>query len=233
MGERGRAADRATETTKRPTNTALNAVQTTKQKQDKDVACTRHCPPPYRLLTNKTTLNAAEKVKVSSSPIQNEEKIKPNDIETKTDEQLVLLRKEINKFDSTHKKTLEHMFTLSLPFRQKASQSGTPRRKITSRSKPRLGSQESRNLPMIQFPGGGPIRVERFWNVEELRNVHFQTHWWSVLSEQWKTLMPHTGQDWAAIISNKLALKWTKVRGAEDDAFSPNTMRMNADAVAE
>ncbi|RXN14208.1 hypothetical protein ROHU_009127 [Labeo rohita] len=124
---------------------------------------------------------------------------------------------------------------------KKTSQSGTLRRKITTRSKPRPGSQEARNLLMIQFPGkGGPIWVEQPWNIEELRNVAAALPDPEKLVERliravenFNAIYRPTGQDWAAIFSNKLALKWTEVRGAEGDAFNPNTMRINADAGAE
>lgn len=42
-----------------------------------------------------------------------------------------------------------------------------------------------------------------------------------------------TGQDWAAIVSNKLALKWIEVCGTGEDAFNPSTVRMKAGAGAE
>ncbi|RXN02512.1 NYNRIN-like protein [Labeo rohita] len=224
-----REAEQRTEQQKQrkdlPTESAaLNAVQTTKQKQeDEDMACKSHYPPPYRLLTNQTAqTTVAEKVKVPSAPVQDDEKIKLNDNDTETDEPLAVLREEINKLFQHARKNSNTCSLYPCLSDKNASQSETLRRKITTRSKSRLGSQEALNLPMLQFPReGGPIWVERPWNLEELRNVA------AALPDPEKgverfiravenidlTYKP-TGRDWAAIFSNKLGLKWTEVKAA-------------------
>lgn len=80
---------------------ALNAVQTTKQnpeEEDMDMACASHCPPPYRLLSDQSVQAAAtEEAKVPSAPINDKEKIKPDDSDTETDEPLALLQEEVKK----------------------------------------------------------------------------------------------------------------------------------------